>query len=174
MNGTIPEIEPLNGRRRWRRVVGFATTTIQWNGAEWEVSHEDQPADVYGTFTAEQDVETPDLADEYFSGDAFGVISLAFGPQDPTEFLTMACATEGADIYYTTDGSFPGPGNDEATLYAGPIPDTEIGTEYRAAAYAPPLNPSDVLEFRIVVPQGAVTDGGFLVTDADGSILVDN
>jgi hypothetical protein len=35
--------------------------------------------------------------------------------------VTLACATVGAAIYYTTDGSFPWCGNNQATLYSVPF-----------------------------------------------------
>ena len=35
--------------------------------------------------------------------------------------ITLTCATSGAAVYYTTDESFPGPGNDEALLYSTPF-----------------------------------------------------
>jgi hypothetical protein len=41
---------------------------------------------------------------------------------------------EGAEIYYTTDGTFPGPGNPAATIYSGVFTAT-AGTVIRWAAY---------------------------------------
>jgi hypothetical protein len=35
--------------------------------------------------------------------------------------LTLTCVTEGAEIWFTLDGSYPGPGNATATLYAGAV-----------------------------------------------------
>jgi hypothetical protein len=41
--------------------------------------------------------------------------------------LTITCATGGAAIYYTLDGSYPGPGNAAAVLYAGAVT-LEVGS----------------------------------------------
>jgi len=35
--------------------------------------------------------------------------------------ITLSCATSGAAVYYTTDESFPGPGNADALLYSAPF-----------------------------------------------------
>lgn len=48
--------------------------------------------------------------------------------------LTMTCATAGAQIYFTTDGSFPGAGNSAAQLYSAALTVT-AGDVIRAAAY---------------------------------------
>lgn len=56
---------------------------------------------------------------------------------------TLTCATAGASIYYTVDGSFPGPGAQTAVVYQGPFA-AASGTQIRAAAYAPGLAGSDV------------------------------
>lgn len=50
--------------------------------------------------------------------------------------ITLSCSTPGAAIYSTTDGSFPGPGNAAASLYATPL--TLVGSgvfSLRAAAF---------------------------------------
>jgi hypothetical protein len=60
--------------------------------------------------------------------------------------LTLSCETPESSIYYTTDGSFPTPAK---TLYTAAIPDPEVGTVFRAAAYVTGLNPSDAVEFTI-------------------------
>lgn len=59
--------------------------------------------------------------------------------------VTLACATEEAMIYFTTDGSFPGPSNPGATLYAGPF-DVEEGDVINAAAFKAGLAPSHVIQ----------------------------
>ena len=68
-----------------------------------------------------------------------------FEPGAGTEFLgsievAIACATEGATIYYTTDGSRP---TASSAVYSGPITLTER-TTIKARAYAPDLGPSAV------------------------------
>lgn len=59
--------------------------------------------------------------------------------------LVLSCATSGAAIRYTTDGSFPGPA---ASLYTVPL-ELASGTAVRTAAYATGLLPGDVLSLRI-------------------------
>ena len=49
--------------------------------------------------------------------------------------LTLTCETSGAAIYYTLDGSYPGPGNAAAVLYAGPVTLEEGAFELRAAGH---------------------------------------
>lgn len=50
--------------------------------------------------------------------------------------ITMTCGTAGAQIWYTTDGSYPSSLNPTATLYAGPFILDEAAT-VRAAAEMP-------------------------------------
>lgn len=87
--------------------------------------------------------------------------------------ITLTCATAGASIYYTTDGTYPTP--DNGTLYAAPFNAPELGTTIRAAGYKTGLNPGDCLEFTLVdlTPDGTITDGDLALADADGSILTD-
>lgn len=49
--------------------------------------------------------------------------------------LTFTCATVGATIYYTTDGSYPRAANTAATAYSGPITLPDTGYDLRACAY---------------------------------------
>jgi hypothetical protein len=58
--------------------------------------------------------------------------------------LTVSLSTTdaGAAIYYTTDGSFPGPGNAGAEVYGGPFP-VNPGTVVRWAGYLAGLTGSD-------------------------------
>jgi hypothetical protein len=55
----------------------------------------------------------------------------------------LTCITPGAEIYYTTDGSYPASSNGAATLYTAPFAIAD-GTTVRAAAEAAGLIPSDV------------------------------
>lgn len=57
--------------------------------------------------------------------------------------VTLTSATSGAAIYYTTDGTYPGSGNSDATLYTGAFA-VDAGTTVRAAAQKTGLNASDV------------------------------
>jgi len=63
--------------------------------------------------------------------------------------VTLACATSGAAIYYTTDGSTPAPSNAEATLYAGPF-SAAGGDVIRAQAFKGPLIPSGIVRQTLV------------------------
>ena len=55
----------------------------------------------------------------------------------------LSCATAGAEIYYTSDGSFRGPGNPRAIKYSAPFQAT--GSVLRLAAYKPGMFRSSVL-----------------------------
>ncbi len=61
--------------------------------------------------------------------------------------LTLATATAGASIYYSTDGSYPAP--DTGTFYLAALTGLAAGTILRAVAYAADLNPSDLTELEI-------------------------
>lgn len=57
------------------------------------------------------------------------------GVNDP--MMSITCATDGAAIYWTHDGSFPSPANPTAQAYTAPVDVGELpgGTLIRAAAY---------------------------------------
>jgi hypothetical protein len=97
------------------------------------------------------------------------VQQLAFGI-DGNSDLVIETATPGAAIYFTTDGSFPGPSNDAATLYAGPVTIAD-GDFIRAAAYLSPLNPSSISNVTIRI-DGEITLNGELVTMGGETIFL--
>ncbi|MGO8678051.1 MAG: chitobiase/beta-hexosaminidase C-terminal domain-containing protein [Limisphaerales bacterium] len=57
--------------------------------------------------------------------------------------VSLSSATMGAEIFYTWDGSFPGPGNPRATKYSAPFP--PAGPVLRYAAYKPGMFRSSVV-----------------------------
>lgn len=57
--------------------------------------------------------------------------------------VTLTCATPGAAIYYTTDGSYPSSANETATLYTAPFTQATAAT-IRAAASLANYQQSDV------------------------------
>ena len=59
--------------------------------------------------------------------------------------ITLACSTSAADIYYTTDESYPGRSNPGAILYAAPFT-VASGTIVNAAAYKDGLTPSHMIQ----------------------------
>jgi hypothetical protein len=69
-------------------------------------------------------------------------ISFSFGG-DQQQLVTLSCATDGATIYFTGDGTFPGQANGAAQVYAAPFLATS-GTQIRAAAIADGLKLSPV------------------------------
>ena len=62
------------------------------------------------------------------------------GLYEEAQTIEISCATEGAKIYYTTDGSEP---NDNSTPYNGPI-EIEKTTTIKAIAYKDGWNPSHI------------------------------
>jgi len=62
----------------------------------------------------------------------------------PGQTVSFSTTDEGASIYYTTDGSFPGPGNATGTaqVYTGPF-EAGAGTVVRWAGYLEGLTGSD-------------------------------
>jgi hypothetical protein len=56
--------------------------------------------------------------------------------------LTLSCTTAAATIWWTADGTWPGPANPTANLYDQPVLIPSVDT-VRAAAYLPTMQPSD-------------------------------
>lgn len=73
----------------------------------------------------------------------------AVGVANDDGVLTLTCATATATIHYTLDGSLPRPGSSTTYLYQSPLGPFAEGTLVRVAAYAPEMNPGDVLEILI-------------------------
>lgn len=59
--------------------------------------------------------------------------------------ITMACATPGVDIWYTKDGSYPGPQNDDALIYMGAF-SLDAGAIVRASAVLTGYQQGDVTQ----------------------------
>lgn len=59
--------------------------------------------------------------------------------------ITLACLTSGAQIYYTTDSSYPGRSNPAAILYDGTFT-VDVGTVVNAAAYLEGSTPSHMIQ----------------------------
>ena len=72
----------------------------------------------------------------------------------PGQTVSFSTAEEGAAIYYTTDGSFPGPGNEAARIYGGPFA-VSAGTVVRWAGYAAGFHGSDAGEAMVTIARMA-------------------
>jgi hypothetical protein len=70
------------------------------------------------------------------------------GISAPGQTVSLSTAEGGVAIYYTTDGSFPGPGNAAALVYGGPFA-VSAGTVVRWAGYGAGRMGSDAGEARI-------------------------
>lgn len=106
---------------------------------------------VLGTFFAAPDALTPNR--DFAPLVAYDVKLLANFPLQPLPKLSAPVLTapgltvtlSGTGIiYFTLDGSLPGPGNAEAQIYTAPFA-VASRTVVRAAAYAPNFTGSDVL-----------------------------
>jgi len=62
--------------------------------------------------------------------------------------ITLATSTSGADIYYTTDGTFPAPSNPKAIIYSGAFTPNS-GETARAAAVKTDLSISSINQLTI-------------------------
>lgn len=68
-------------------------------------------------------------------------------PASPSS-ITLSTATSGADIYYTTDGSYPSAANVAALLYSAPFVQATAAT-IRAAASKAGMQQSDIAQVNI-------------------------
>jgi hypothetical protein len=138
------ELSLWNGKPRWfdesfsQRVNWETEAPARWvfsyDGFEfWSLDDTSTPYDAECVFTP-----APTTTG------ALGVPVFVASGDFPT--ITLTCATAGASIRYTTDGSYPSPSK---TLYTVPIAGLAAGTTVRAAAYKTALNPGDVTELLI-------------------------
>jgi hypothetical protein len=67
--------------------------------------------------------------------------SVGRGFYDVPQTVEITTATSGTTLYYTTDGSQPGPTNRDASVYTGPMTITET-TVLRAVAFGPVFCPA--------------------------------
>lgn len=93
----------------------------------------------------------------------------------PHTLVTLSCATEGATIYFTVDGTTP---DDESIEYTNPI-DIVYSTTIKAIAYKTGMTESDVATFNYVTAGipiwiDPVPDTPIPIPDNDGYDLVGN
>lgn len=100
-----------------------------------------------GSTAAEAIITFSLAADNFSGGDA--VPTHAATPLMSDMALVLTTTTAAASIHYTTDGTYPAPGNTTATLYTLPVSGLAPATVVRAAAYKSTLNPGNVLELTI-------------------------
>ncbi len=74
--------------------------------------------------------------------------NVAAGTYDKAQLVELSCGTEGATIYYTTDGAEP---TDQSTEYTGDAIQVSSTTTIKAIAYADEMKPSQVAEFAYVI-----------------------
>lgn len=109
-----------------------------------------------------------------------GVEEPRFDPESclfyPTTNVTLSCATEGATIRYTTDGSDP---TEASAVYSGPIAVTD-DTTIRARAYKTGMNASPVVAatytYDVVKggPKGDYYVKPILISGTRGSYVIDD
>ena len=109
----------------------------------------------------------------YYQAGRLRVAPLTVSPNEGSYLssvtVTLTSGTEGAIIYYTTDGTLPNLSNNSSTKYTGPIELTST-TTINAVAYKEAMSDSEVLEvtFTVEPPDeetyipGDVSGNGFL------------
>ncbi len=93
------------------------------------------------TVTVEINVAAPDTVETPAS-------NVAAGTYDKAQLVELSCSTEGAAIYYTTDGTEP---TEQSTEYTGDAIEVNSTTTIKAIAYADGMKPSQVAEFAYVI-----------------------
>jgi len=119
------------------------------------------------------------VAEFYKTQVADPVLAPAGGTFEGSVSVTISCATDGAVIYYTTDGSDPTEGS---TAYAGPLELTET-TTVKARAYKSGMTPSETASATftdikvaapVLAPAGGTFEGSVSVTIScatDGAVI---
>jgi formylglycine-generating enzyme required for sulfatase activity len=92
----------------------------------------------------------------------------AAGTYTTAQSVTITCATSGASIYYTTDGSAPSSSN--GTLYASAI-SVSANTTIKAAAFKSGMNDSAAASAVYVIESGA-QPGETLTIDLGGGVML--
>jgi len=86
--------------------------------------------------------------------------------------VVMTCATDGAAIHYTTDGSYPGPENAEALTYSTPLDVTER-TTFRMGATLADVLPSDTTYAVVGLSVITTESGEEITTEAEDEIVAE-
>ena len=82
--------------------------------------------------------------------------------------VTMACTTDGARIFYTTDGTTP---TDASTPYTGPVNIATAGTTITAVAYADGYDPSEPATITVTLHEASAMPT-ITTTQEDGKTTV--
>ena len=136
-----------NGDSSWTNATGSSHKfTGLTNGTEYTFSvkalkdgQESDAATIKGTPAEATQPEKQTVASP--------AITPASGTYTEAQDVTITCATQGAKIYYTTDGSAP---TESSTLYAGKITVSET-TTIKAIAVKDGMNDSEVVSVTITI-----------------------
>ena len=126
-------------------VGAYADATKTWSGnsqiVEFSFAAQNRASSIKVTYAA--DIPVSDCATPIFSP--------AAGSYEGTQSVTITCETEGATIYYTTDGSDP---TTNSAIYSDAI---SVSTTQTIKAYAAKdgLNDSEVAEATYTITAGA-------------------
>ena len=90
------------------------------------------------------------------------------GTYSSPQSVTISCATQGATIYYTLDGTTP---SNKKTLYTGPIT-VDHDVTIKAIAYHSPMTASDVGTAAYKFPKITADPAALTINDEGGSFTV--
>lgn len=99
----------------------------------------------YRFFAGDDDANASDVQTFVFQRSDYQVALPTIERNEEGTHIVMACATEGAEIRYTTDGSEP---TQESNLYTEPLL-IECNRIFRARAYAKGLYDSEISDFTV-------------------------